>query len=171
MIGIVSCLLSLCFADCRYSLLRHFAMLSRLSAPVFKNQCSLSKTLNNIIPATYATLNGTNNRTDRHSLMTLPGRYPQSQRHRFTPVTGVTQYNANLLSQRLFHGTRRNESRFDWRKYTRNIEVPDWVKKASPQAITEEASKDVQPYLRLMRFDRPIGIMSCTYRGSTMFRK
>ena len=132
-------------------------MLSRLSAPVFRNQCSLSRTLNNILPVTYTTLHGTNNRNDRHSFTTLRDRHPHSQRHRFTPVTGVTHHDTCLLNHRLLHGTPRNESRFDWRKYTRDIDVPDWVKKASPQAITEEASRDVQPYLRLMRFDRPIG--------------
>ena len=147
--------LSFLYAD--YNLFRRFTMLSRLSAPFFRNQCSLPKTLNTILPATYTTLHGTNNRNDRHSFTTLPDRHPHSQRHRFTPVTGVTQHDTSLLNHRLLHGTPRNESRFDWRKYTRDIEVPDWVKKASPQAITEEASRDVQPYLRLMRFDRPIG--------------
>ena len=139
-------------------------MLSRGSLPLFRNHYNLSKTVNRVIPAAYTTLHGTNhNGTNRHngqlkfSSVTGSRLKSQPQQFWFTPVTGITPRDTHALNQRLFHGSPRHEDRFDWRKYARKVEAPDWLKQMSPQAITAEASSDVQPYLRLMRFDRPIG--------------
>ncbi len=132
-------------------------MLSRLWRPLSQSCDVLPKILNNIAPATFTTLHSTGSRKPS-----------EKQRCNFTPLSGIKQNESHhLSSQRLFHISGQNyKNKIDW-----NDEIPDLLKylyrkirlseyqlrKYSPQAITESASDDVKPYLRLMRFDRPIG--------------
>ncbi len=152
----------------------HTRMLSRLAGPVLRGPGALlSSNIYCIAPATFTTLHGSTSATVK----------PNKQRQaRFSPTTGVTIGDYQPVSDtKLFHVTRPTPNlKSDWEQvkkmYLHDTGILYKLKGYSPRALTAKAPKEVQPYLQLMRFDRPTGgcskqwtfvSVSCLFKTTT----